>query len=65
MTTRPLYGEGERFYVYAKFVLWDKIAFRLRYSTLIKNSEDGIGSGYLETLSNADERFLIQIDATI
>ncbi len=65
MTTRPLYGEGERFYVYVKFVLWDKIALRLRYSALMKNSVDGIGSSYLETLSNSDERYLIQVDASI
>ncbi|MFA3781673.1 ComEA family DNA-binding protein [Melioribacteraceae bacterium 4301-Me] len=62
ITNPPLYGEGIRWYLYAKYKLPFNLIISLKYSELYKPKEKTIGSGYTEIIGNIYNSLNLQID---
>jgi hypothetical protein len=62
MTNSPLYGEGSRWYLVAKYKTGIGVTFSLKYSELFKPGEKSLGSGDTEIKGNIDNRLGFQAD---
>jgi len=65
LTNIALYGQGIRWYLLARYKLFDNIAISLRYSETYKPREDSIGSGDNEIPVNLDNVLGFQLDVNI
>lgn len=62
MTNIPMYGEGLRWYMLAKYNTTFGLNVSIKYSELYKPNERTIGSGYSEILGNLDNKISLQLD---
>ncbi|MCK9408654.1 MAG: helix-hairpin-helix domain-containing protein [Bacteroidetes bacterium] len=58
----PLYGTGVRWYILARYELFDLFSLGMKYAETKKLYEDVLGSGEDEIQGNLDNRIAVQID---
>ncbi len=62
ITNSPLYGEGMKWYLLAKYRFEFGLALSIKYSELYKPKERTIGSGYNEINGSLDNTLYLQVD---
>lgn len=65
LTNLPMYGNGLRWYVVARYKLFSGFTLNLKYSETYKPRERNLGSGSSEIEGNLDNRLSLQIDAAL
>jgi hypothetical protein len=64
-TSAVMYGSGSRSCVYLKWLPIDKIVLSMRYSELLRNWVDRLGSGLTEIEGNTDRKIYVQVDVSL
>ncbi len=65
MSTPPLYGDGMRWYLFARYKTAMGIDISLKYAETIMPNELSLGSGDTWINSNVDNRLSLQVDLSL